>query len=333
MIFKNVELHNIVEVEEQWNGTVLPKRVPESVRACLNPGARGRSVACANAEIRFVCDGPARVTLSSEAGRSFNVAYGTFLSPTVYPLSGAELTYELSIPDNLRQLKPEFAKGLAFDPRVIRILLPRTTVAFRGVEGTNVRPPTADEVPELRYLSYGTSITEGGSSTSPHLAYVAQTARILGADLVNLGMSGSCHAEKEMADYIAGRRDWQIATLELSVNMMGFEVDEFRRRIAYMVDTVAGADTTRPVACITLYPYFNGCSANHVGDEAKTAAFRQALRDVVAASPHPNVHLIEGLDLLDRVDGLSADMIHPSDHGMVRMADNLAARLRKLLDR
>jgi lysophospholipase L1-like esterase len=331
VIFRNVELHNIAEVEEQWNGTVLPKRVPEAVRTCLNPSARARCMACANAEIRFVGDGPARITLASGEGRFFHVAYGSFIAPGAYPLTATELTYELAVPENLRQLRPEHRGALPFDPHVIRVLLPRTPVVFRGVEGTNVRPPDPVQVPRIRYLAHGTSITEGGAATAPHLAYAAQTARRLGVDLLNLGMSGSCHAEKEMADHIASRKDWDIATLELSVNMMGFEVDEFRRRVAYMVDTVAGADPSRPVVCLTLYPYFNDFCANHAAGAAKAAAFRQTLRDVVAASPHPNVHLVEGADLLDAVDGLSADMIHPSDYGMSRIAEHLAARLRPLL--
>lgn len=331
MVIRDVELYNVAEVDEMWNGMLSLKRVPEEVRKHLNPGAQGRSMAAVNSEIRFVCDGPARVTLSSPEGREFRVAYGSFLSPVAYPITGSELTYEIAIPDNLRQLKPELSKGLAFDPQVIRILLPRTPVNFRGVQGVNVRPPAPGQVPALRYLAYGTSISEGGCATSPHLAYVAQVARNLGADLLNLAMSGSCQAEKEMADHLAERKDWHIATLELSVNMMGFEVDEFRRRIDYLVNRVAGADTRRPVACITLYPYFVGASANHVAEEAKAEAFRQTLREVVASCPYPNVGLIEGPELLDRIDGLSADMIHPSDFGMLRMAENLTARLRKLL--
>jgi lysophospholipase L1-like esterase len=85
------------------------------------------------------------------------------------------------------------------------------------------------------------------------------------------------------------------------------------------------------VACITILPYFVGLSSNHAGEEEKTELFRQILRDAVAACPHPNVHLIEGSEILDSTDCLSADMIHPSDYGMQRMGENLARRLKGVL--
>jgi hypothetical protein len=47
----------------------------------------------------------------------------------------------------------------------------------------------------------------------------------------------------------------------------------------------------------------------------------------------PNVSIIEGPEILDVADGLSADMIHPSDFGMMRMGENLAKRLRAALVR
>jgi len=55
------------------------------------------------------------------------------------------------------------------------------------------------------------------------------------------------------------------------------------------------------------------------------------LRDVVAASPHANVYLIEGPDILPGMAGLTTDLIHPGDEGMIRMGERLAERLRPLL--
>jgi lysophospholipase L1-like esterase len=64
---------------------------------------------------------------------------------------------------------------------------------------------------------------------------------------------------------------------------------------------------------------------------APTASFREALRDVAAASPHANVHLLSGRDVLDDVTGLSTDLVHPADDGMVRMNERLADRLADLV--
>ncbi|HBE01927.1 MAG: hypothetical protein A2096_08295 [Spirochaetes bacterium GWF1_41_5] len=332
MICENVEMHNIAEVKKLWNGSLQMQRVPENVRKFLNEGAQLRSLSSANSEIRFICDSPrAKISLSSANGDDvFHVAYGNFISPASYPIIGSPITYEFEIPENIRCLKP--GRHYAFDPRVFRILLPRKNIVFFKAEGENLRPPELSLLPKKRYLAYGTSITEGGAATRPHLAYAAQTARALGMDLINLGMSGSCHCEPEMAEYIAGRDDWDIATLCLSVNMMGdFTTDEFRKRVTYFVNTVAGSNIKRPVICITMFPYFVGLSSNHLKEEEKASAFRQILREAAAACPYKNVQAAEGPELLDTPDGLSFDLIHPNDYGMKRIAENLTLILKSLI--
>lgn len=338
MIHENVELHNVAEVKNYcWGGFQMQgfqmQRVPEEVRTRLNAGAQERCLSSANSEIRFVCDTPkARVTLSSPTGEDvFFVMHGTFLNPVPFPLTESKITIQIERSELLAQLKPGHA--LAFDPGVFRLLLPRRPILFYGAEGVNLRPPTPTQVPTRRYLAYGTSITEGGCATRPHLSYVAQTARRLGLDLINLGMSGTCQCEKEMADYIAQRTDWDIASLCLSVNMLAFTPEEFARRVRYTVHTIAGANPRRPVACITMFPFFIGLSTQHFAEEEKTERFRQILREAVADCPHKNACLIEGPELLDDADGLTSDMLHPSDYGMHRIAENLAARLRTLLPR
>jgi lysophospholipase L1-like esterase len=202
-------------------------------------------------------------------------------------------------------------------------------ISFHGVDGEGVRPPESTALPDRRYLAYGTSITEGIAATGPHLTYVQQTARRIGADAINLGSGGSAYCEPEIADYIAERGDWDVATLALSVNMLsaGFTVEAFRERVEYMVETVA--QTGRPVVCLTLFPFTHDISdAERYSDtRAEPEAFRAALREVVETVSHSNVHLLEGSDLLSDVGGLSPDLTHPSDHGMIAIGERLGHEL------
>jgi lysophospholipase L1-like esterase len=222
---------------------------------------------------------------------------------------------------------------MPFSPRVVRLVMRGSQVRFHGVAGTGVRSPEAGECPALRYLTYGTSITHGANATRPYLSYAAQAARRLGADLLNFGVGGSCHCEPELADYFASRSDWQIASLALSVNMMGFTPEEFERRVRYMVHTVAGSDPSRPVACITLYPYF-GDLFDAIGEgDGKPALFREILRQAVQDCPGGNAHLVEGPDILRDLGGLTPDLVHPADNGMIEMGANLAAALAPLVRR
>jgi len=337
VIYENVELHNVAEVQSVSRGGVRLQRMPESVRLKLNEGARMRTLQPDNAEIRFLSEGPVtRVTVSSEEVTDITLFHGVFDGRERFAITPKPTTIEVRPTPRLLQLAPSHWRHLPFSPYVHRLILGgrrRAALIFHGAEGKGIRPPKPEDLPSLRYLAYGTSITQGFDSEGPHLNYVAQTAWCLGADLINLGLGGSAHCEPELADYIAMRKDWYIATLALSVNMQGFPLDEFYKRVSYMVNTVAGQNPDKPVACITLYPYFRDVDISDAGAQygGTPEDYRQALRDAVVAYPNSNAHLIEGTEILTDIRGLTHDLIHPGDYGMIQMGSNLAEKLKALL--
>ncbi|NIA07371.1 MAG: hypothetical protein GWP14_07030 [Actinobacteria bacterium] len=337
MIYENVELHNIEEVRSiQDHDGVRLQRIREDVRLALNEGAQMRMLQPDSAEIRFVADdSPCRITLSSEGQSRVTVFNGLFDSRQRFIIGPEPQTIELVMNERLPQLDKKYWSKMSFSPRVYRVILggpQREPVFFHGLEGQNIRPPEANEIPSLRYLAYGTSITHGFDAEGPHLSYAGQTARRLGADLINLGVGGSAHCEPELADYISAQNDWHIATLALSVNMQGFELSVFRDRVGYMVNKIAGTGPKRPVACITLYPHYRdfGIELEDIYG-GRPEEYRQILRDVVQACPYENVHLIEGPEILTDISGLTADLIHPADNGMIEMGWRLAEKLKPLL--
>lgn len=334
MHYENVELHNVAEITPDEGGGVRLQRVPEDVRKHLNDGAKLRVLNPASGEIRFAFEGPSvRVTLRGIGGGVQVVPFfGGFRCAPPVTVGAEPTTLEFTMPESFERCLPMLQEmDMPFAPRVCRLVLGGEQVCFHGVDGDGIRPPSADELPRLRLLTYGTSITHGAAASWPHLSYAAQTARRLGADLINLGVGGSCHCEPEFADHIAGRTDWRIAVLALSVNMMAFTREEFRKRVTYLVNTVAGADHGRPVACITLYRYFG--DREFKPDEPKADEFREILRETVAACPHPNVHVLEGREMLADPTGLTTDLIHPADDGMIQMGESIARRLLPLLGR
>jgi hypothetical protein len=290
----------------------------------------------ANAEVRFVIEGEkAAIALSGTEPKTEGlVFFGDFFGNQRFTLGGEPTEVSVSRAQQLEPLPREVGDKLAFSPRVCRLLLPHLcpTARLHGVEG-QVRPPSDEEKPSLRMLAYGTSITHGAFASAPHLTYAAQTAWRLKADLVNLGVGGSCVCEPELADYIAGRRDWDFATLCLSVNMLGhgYTAGDFRRRASYFVRRLAESGPQRLVACITLLPFFGDLGETRLSDKSTSGEYREALREVVGGLGLENVVLIEGPDLLSNWGGLTADLIHPGDHGMMEVAEKLAARLRPLL--
>ena len=350
--YPSVSLHNVAEtVPADWvdggagtGGTAGTAeiagtgdrlcRVPSSVGANLNVDARERLRHPTGCEVRFVPehdDAVVSVTLSAAETTVFRPFWGEFQPSEPLELGPTPTTFEFVIPERIPLLDDATTRAGAFSPRVCRLRFEAwAPVAIHDVSG-DCRPPTADELPDRCYLAYGTSITEGAAASATHLTYVARVARGLGLDALNLGCSGSAFCEPAMAEHLAGRDDWDIATLALSVNMAnrGFTLAQFRERAGTLVNAVADAHPNRPVACVTLFPYHADVIR---GDDAeRAAAFRSALRTIVADSPHDDLHVIAGEDLMEPT-ALTADILHPGDAGMEAIGRGIARRLDELLD-
>ena len=328
--YPSVSLHNVAElVPADWaTGGDRLCRLPASVGSGLNVDARERVRCPTGSEIRFVPEGEesaVSVTLSAAERTQVRPFWGAFQPWEPVEIGRTPKTITLTVPDRLRNLDSTADRG-RFDPSVCRLVFERApAVALHGVTG-GCRPPTSEEVPDRRYLAYGTSITEGAAASAPHLNYVSHVARNLGWDALNFGCSGSAFCESAMADYIASRDDWDVATLALSVNMAnrGFTLAQFRERIDAFVDRIAGAHPDKPIGCVTLFPYF--ADVVEGADAERAADFRAALRSAVDDSPHSNLFIVEGTDLMT-VSGLTADVLHPGDTGMEAIGRGLARHL------
>lgn len=343
VVHDNVAFHGVAELRrvEDHPGLRL-QRVPEAVRLKLNAKAARRMLAPDGAEIRFVSAADVvEVTLSSAESQIEVIAFwGGFQGLQRCRVGPEPATLRFEYPQRVRQLRPDAARGHAFPRHVWRLGIRGTDkhaiAHFHAIRGEGLRPPRADELPERTCLAYGSSITDGFGATAWHLAFVAQMARRLKADAINLGSAGSAWCEPELADYMAARTDWDFATLCLALNMIGgaFSVDEFHERARYMVHAMAAADERRPVLCITPVPYFGDLCADVEGPHGRglSEPYRDALRRIVSDCPHPNVHMVEGSDLLRDIDGYSIDLAHPGDAGMVQIGQMLAARLERILD-
>ena len=332
----HIQFHNVRALQAtDGNSGVRLQRVPEAVRTRLNEGAQTRMCHPAGVEIRFIPEGTVHITLSSQERQSLiRPFWGDFQAAGDEFLLDAEpQTVELSVPSALSNVRSTVEAECRYDPQVCRLVFPGEHrgghIYFHDLEG-DVRPPTDEEVPALRYLAYGTSITEGEAPASETLTYVNQTARRLGADAINLGSCGTAYCDSAMAEHIAERDDWDVATLSLSVNMVNqFSVAEFQERAASMVETVASANPEKTVACITLFPHSRDYLLDH--EEAELAeAFREALRAIVEDCDYENVHLFEGPDLLPTASGMTTDLVHPGDDAMITIGEHLAQKLTSL---
>lgn len=321
-----VSLHNVSAVKEAaWDTNAQQLlRVPPSTINEVNIVARERFHHPTGCEVRFVpeTDEPIKVTLSAPSSERVRVFWGDFQSQLYFEISSTPTTVEFPRPDTFEDLKVKTIRS-RFDPGVCRVRFEGDApVAVHDVTGS-CRPPTINELPSQQYLAYGTSITEGAAATAIHLSYVSRVARYLGVDPLNLGCSGSAFCDPAVADHIARRDDWDIASLSVSVNMAnrGFTVDQFRDRAETLVETVTRSHPEKPIVAVTLFPYHADLQRD--GDAERAQMFRTALHETVAACPQGDLRTIDGRDAMAPT-GLTTDLLHPSDAGMASIAERVA---------
>lgn len=152
-------------------------------------------------------------------------------------------------------------------------------------------------------------------------------------DIINIGLSGACQCESELADWMAARTDWDLAVIELGINMMWIAPEEFRSRADHLLNAFVAKHPEKPVVLVTVFPSSSRFRfrKNPEGED-RDAAFCNILRELCAVyAKKGNVHLIEGDEILDDLNGLSADYVHPRLYGHAVMGLNLAAKLAPLV--
>ena len=330
MIHGHIEFHNIshTSVAEGCPGLSL-HRIPDAVRAGLNEAAQGVGLCPSHAEIRFVTSAPtSHLTLYSGGHHEYAFVYcGDYLVGEHCIEPHQSLTIELTMPKGLADLDP--AVFQRFPVHLWRVRLSGTNrIHFVSLDtaGHDVRPPLPNETPSRRWVAYGSSITHGFSASRLANPWTQLAATHLRCDLLNLGFGGSCHAEPAFADYLAERTDWNLCTLELGINLCDkpITLDEFRTRVAYLLDRLH--DTHPDATLVVITPFLNRqhiSAVRNPNDVHELEDFAKILRaEVGARANRPHLRLLEGTAILDRADGLSADLCHPSDYGHALMASH-----------
>lgn len=344
MIYNNIEFHNVAELEPNGGMSGLRlQRFPRNVRNSLgyleNEVGRYFSQVSVGCEIRFVTDAKfVRVSLSAlEADGTVFVYKGNFLHSVHKLNAGTVTTLHLEEPTGFAEIVPENLDGYSFSSNTWRLLFGKECcITFHNIEafGHEIRYPEENEVPGLKWLAYGSSITYGGNTTIYNNSYIQQTARRLNIDVLNKGLAGSCFCDDQVSSYIAENKEWSLLTLELGINMVGnFGPDEFEQRAGNFIKRIIDKNPDKPVAVISIFTnwaVFSKYSENKLVKNNK--AFNEILQKLVENSNNKNLHFISGKDILPDFSGLSTDLLHPSDHGHITMGENLAKILKPILN-
>jgi lysophospholipase L1-like esterase len=338
MEYKHIEIHNIGHLVTKEQG-VTWLRVPHSVYESLESDM-GKSMAknAIGVELRFVIrSGQAKITLRSLSDPRFLTTLHTFYGGLQGGWDGHEMNSHISTeptaitftrPGNLETLKKmSLLSGSEWDPEVVRVVLERGEIEILSVEG-DIAPPKKHQLPSKTLLTYGSSITHGSNALSISYAWPSVVAHRLRMDLINLGMAGSCRMEPKMVEHIASMGEtnqWQMAVLELGINVLDWGEAKIRERVEYTLRQVAGRNPQKRVVVISPF-----VSSDDFMQKGNASRWRRILHEFAVERKYPNVHFIDGLDLLGDMSLISADEVHPSIHGMQQIADRLYERLARL---
>lgn len=343
MIFENIEFHNVAELERVpgISGYKL-QRFPKEVRNALGheEHERGRfyvqkPVGC---EIRFVTDAKfIRVSLSAVDQDGLVLIYrGNFFHSYHILKAGVITTLHLECPSKFTEVEADCLRGYSFSTDVWRLQFGKDAeILFHCIDtfGHSLRIPRKDEVPILKWLVYGSSITFGGNALLYSNAYIQQAARRLGVDVLNKAIAGSCFCEKIVANYLADCEEWDFIMLELGVNMRGrFTVEEYEIRVKYLLEKIIEKNPTKPIIVTGIYPN----SALYSLDKKNSITssnyiFEQVLSEIIKNMSNENLYYIPGKDILTDFSGLCTDLLHPSDYGHIIIGEDLSRKLELIL--
>ncbi len=321
MIYKNVELFNVEEIREEGGWTKL-FRFPQGVVSKMI--AKDAALLVTGCEIRFV--GEAYITLGcissmiDNYGRVEVYRGNTFYGVHTFPI-GERYTIKLAYATPAESCYDEVSN-------VWRVVFGHD---YRGVlydiePMGEIRPPKPDEMPGKTIIAYGSSITHGAATVTYSNAYISKLAHKLGVNIENKGVGGGCMCEKEVADYISGRK-CDLLYLELGVNMFSrFTPEEFYERAAYLMSNL-----NKDIPTVLVSPFKNSYFASKDENIRKKAEqYQETAEKLYNDFKRDNLHFISGLEIVDDYSMLTYDMIHPSMYGHQIMSERIYDRLKKI---
>ena len=230
---------------------------------------------------------------------------------TVIPPIDGEEGYLLSVPLTGNEVTVTLYFPLYNEVRDLKVgLLP-------GASLKAARPYCSSEP----LLFYGSSITQGMGASRPGMSYVARVAREWKMDFVNLGFSGACKGEREMALYLAKQKSAAFI-LDYDHNAPTPEHLEKTHWGIYQAYRESNPDT--PVLLVSRPSCFP--EAEHVlrRREIIMNTYLQA-----RAKGDRSVYFVDGLGMFRGEDPFDCvvDGLHPNDLGMKRIAEGISAVL------
>lgn len=181
-----------------------------------------------------------------------------------------------------------------------------------------------------KIVVHGSSITHGASSSRSGMTYPALLEREMGLYMINLGYSGLSTLQPEFAEYLAKVEDADAFLFDTFSNPSAEIIEE---RFDRFVDIIREKHPTTPLIFTqTIRRDTRNYNSKTEDFEArKQAMAERKVRERMKRDKHIYFLDSEGWVGYDHLG--SADGIHPTDLGFMRMVEKMEPELRKIFKR
>ncbi len=311
------------------------KRLPDNVGQNTNRGVKQLYTNTAGGRVRFCTNSPyiairasmpsvclmPHMPLLSSAGfdlyentpdGSISRYRGSF-KPAIGITDGYEATVRLTGGEQLRYFTINFPSYSDVDK--LEIGVAKGSMIGGGAPYKN----------RLPIVFYGSSITQGACASRPGNSYENLISQKMGLDYINLGFSGSCKAEKNIAEYMA--------TLGMSVFVSDYDhnspsAGHLGESHYELYKTIRAAHPDIPYIMISRPDFDRDRADSTLRRDAVTDSYRKAKE-----SGDDNVYFIDGEMIFKDFfgDSCTVDGTHPNDLGFALMARTLIDELEMIM--
>lgn len=326
---KNIEFINVAEFKETEEGLIL-YRYPESVIKHLGykDSTKGQEKAKipAMVEIRVLSYSKTlQIKLKAlDAHMKVFCYIDDFQNGEAILEQNKATNLEFMIHDRMASL---YQNIYSDKPYLWRIILGNgSRILFQDIEAGDLYPLQK----ELPWVLYGSSISQGAGALDIVNSYAFLTRQSLKEDILNKGLSGSCLLEKSTVDYLASIH-CKGYILEIGANVRGLmDKETFSEAFDYLIESLAKKNC--PVVVISILDMFENLYRNfkEIPYHEKNVEFIDIIKTKIETMSQKNIYLFSSAEWMKDIDGISADMLHPSNKGHMMLAKGLVEELNRI---
>ena len=178
-------------------------------------------------------------------------------------------------------------------------------------------------------LFYGTSIVQGASAARAGMAYPSILSRRLNLPVLNLGFSGNCKMETELADLI-GEIDASVYFIDCLPNLSNGE--EVEAKAPKFIEILCRKRPNTPIILVENieYPDVFIEERKRLIYESKNKGLQNVYRNLLKSGAK-RIYYIPSRNLIGDDGEATIDGVHPTDLGFMRMANVFEPVLRRAL--